>query len=145
MGQCNNIFIFGLVRFYSEPICSRSNCRDQLGGANLCENDFKKVIERYTSTYQEIRTSELGRQYLYTRPFIRTQYSGTISCNCFLNLFLYEHSILWIVRDYFYKKENRLFTSEFGRYFEEYFRELLMEYVPQTNYHKIPEENIPPR
>lgn len=112
-------------------------------GANLCENDFKKVIERYTSTYQEIRTSELGRQYLYTRPFIRTQYSGTISCNCFLNLFLYEHSILWIVRDYFYKKENRLFTSEFGRYFEEYFRELLMEYVPQTNYHKIPEENIP--
>ena len=112
-------------------------------GADLCENDFKKVIERYTATYQDVRTSELGRQYLYTRPFIRTQYDGTISCNCFLNLFLYEHSILWVVRDYFFKKNDRLFTSEFGRYFEEYVRELLMEYVPQTNYCKIPEEDIP--
>ena len=111
--------------------------------SDLCESNFNKVIERYTATYQEIRDSNLGRQYLYTRPFIRTQYGGTISCNCFLNLFLYEHSVLWIVRDYFVKQGNQLFTSEFGRYFEEYFRELLMEYIPQTNYVKIPEEDVP--
>ena len=59
----------------------------------------------------------------------------------FLNLCLYEHAILWIVRDYFnYKKEqDQWFTSYFGKCFEKYFEELLNCSLREDEYEKIPE------
>ncbi|MEA5085120.1 MAG: hypothetical protein VB018_13380 [Lachnospiraceae bacterium] len=102
---------------------------------------FNKVIERYTTTYEEIRGSELGRQYLYTKPFVKTQHNDLLSVNCFLNLFLYEHCILWIVRDYYRHQDNQIFTSEFGRCFEAYFKELLEDYLEPEEFSRIPEEN----
>lgn len=107
----------------------------------LKKQDFYNVIERYTTSYEDVKKSRLGRQILYTRPFLRTKRGECISVNCYLNLFLYEHSILWIVRDYYMKleeSERGTFTSEFGTYFEAYFEEVMEMYLNKQNYYRIP-------
>lgn len=109
----------------------------------LDRTTFETVINRYVTTYDEVRKSPLGRQLLYAKPYVRTQCSGTVSINCFLNLFLYEHSILWIVRDYYKRMDDRRFTSEFGRCFEAYCEELFAKYLSADAYSRIPEGSAP--
>lgn len=105
-------------------------------------DDFLKILNRYTATYQDVKNSKLGRQCLYTKPFIKTcRYEEIISINSFLNYFLYEHCILWIVRDYFKNKKQENFPSYFGYCFEEYFRELLKEYLEPSEYENINKDN----
>ena len=103
--------------------------------------EYESLLKRYTSTYEMIRKDEfnLGRQQLLIKPFVKTHKRDIISVNVFLNLFLFEHSILWIVRDYYNKTKDRKFTSEFGDYFEEYFRELLSTYLDENSFSKIHE------
>lgn len=103
--------------------------------------NYKAILSRYTQTYSMIKNDEsnLGRQLLLIKPFIKTQKKDLISVNVFLNLFLFEHSILWIVRDYYNKSNDRKFTSDFGKYFEVYFRDLLNTYLDDTMFCKIPE------
>lgn len=111
--------------------------------ASLSENDFDKVVKRYSSRYDEVRNSNLGRQLLYIKPYIQTS-RDIISINNFLDFFLYEHCILWILRDHFNYQENgnRIFTSKFGECFEVYFEELLQTYFSSSSYRKIPEGKI---
>lgn len=102
--------------------------------------DFLKVMDYYTTDYKEIRSSKLGRQFLYSKPFVRNQRNKTISVNSYLNLFTYEHSIFWIIRNYYYKQDDQYFTSVFGDYFEEYFKELLETYLKPNEFERISEE-----
>lgn len=107
---------------------------------NLPVEAFERTIERYTATYAEVKSSGLQRQFFYTKPFVMTERSHRLFCiNCYLGLFLLEHCITWIVRDYYNAKNDRRFTSEFGSVFEQYLLELLTEYLPQGSYEKIPE------
>lgn len=106
----------------------------------LSLEDFRKVISRFTANYGDVRDSDFGRQFLYTKPFIKTQKREVISINCYLNFFLVEHSVLWCIRDHYLRKDDRGFTSEFGVLFEAYFEELLTTVLNRTEYEKIPEE-----
>lgn len=101
--------------------------------------DFERVMARYTATYSDVKESDLKRQILYTKPYIRTKRGELISINCFLNLFIYEHCVLWAVRDYFLKQKDQQFTAIFGILFEEYFCELLNTYLPHGSFQRIPE------
>ena len=111
-----------------------------LWNESLSLEEFQSVMSRYTATYKDVRNSTLGRQFLYAKPYIRTQNKEVISINCYLNLFLVEHCVLWCVRDYYLKANDRRFTSEFGLLFEEYFKELLTNTLADENYERIPEE-----
>lgn len=106
----------------------------------LTQEDFKKVIDYYTATYKDVRESALGRQFFYSKPFIRTDRSkNIISINCYLNLFAFEHCIFWIIRDHYLKRDSQEFTSQFGEMFECYFAELLSECLKDGEYRRIPE------
>ena len=111
-------------------------------GDFLSENEFKSVLTRYASNYNEIKESPLGRQVFYTKPYVITQNNNLVSVSSYLNLFIYEHSILWIIRDYYQKKNDRAFTSFFGRCFEKYFEELLQTYLSENEFEKIPEQTV---
>lgn len=100
---------------------------------------FEKLIKRYTADYDEIRKSPLGRQSLYAKPYIKTDKGEVISVSTYLNLFLCEHSILWIIRDKFKKNASQEFTNYYGELFEQYFGELLGTYLSEGEYEKIPE------
>lgn len=101
-------------------------------------HDFRKVVKRYSTTYKEVKASSMGRQIFLKQPFVETSRGETISISCYLNLFLYEHCILWIARDYYYKTGDNSFPSRFGGYFEKYFEGLLGSYVETDNYERIP-------
>lgn len=104
---------------------------------SLKEDDFSKILAYYTADYYEVRESKLGRQILYTKPFIKTQLGQIISVNCFLNLFLYEHCILWLARNHY--RNSQQFIDRFGLWFEKYLYELMGEYVAEGCFEKIPE------
>ncbi|NLD10802.1 MAG: hypothetical protein GX671_03485 [Clostridiales bacterium] len=131
---CASYYNMDIMQFYKEFQWDK----------DFCINDFLRVLERYTASYEDVKHSPLRRQILYTKPYIRTAREGIISINCYLNLFVYEHCILWIVREYYSKKNSRQFTSGFGVLFEEYFKELLETYVEADCYVKI-EEGATPR
>lgn len=105
----------------------------------VSRDEFCKVLEKYTSTYTVIKQSKLGRQVFYSTPFVKTSKKETISINCYLNLFVYEHCIYWIVRNHYQKQSSQAFVNAFGKYFEEYFFELLSTYLEKDEYERIPE------
>ena len=105
----------------------------------LSADDIFNILMRYAADYNSVRTSSLGRQFLYTKPYVITQNNKLVSISAYLNLFIYEHCILWIVRDYYQKKGDRAFTSYFGKCFEKYFEELLQTYLNKNEFEKIPE------
>lgn len=104
-------------------------------------SDYVKILNKYTSTYNEVRSSPLRRQIFYTKPFIKTDRTKEIiSVNSYFDLFLYEHSVLWIIRDIYKGANDQGFTSIFGQLFENYFKRLLNYYLLNNEYERIPEE-----
>lgn len=136
---CKSLF-FAWVGFSNEPTLESLKAIIQWND-ELTEGMFNKVVARYSASYGEIQESLLKRQFLYTHPYIETQKDGVIGINSFLNLFLYEHAVLWAARDFYQRKKDQRLTSEFGRMFEEYFRELIYTYIDETDIYRIPEEN----
>ena len=105
---------------------------------------YKDIIKRYSCSYNEIREdiNHLDRQILYTKPYVITQKGKTTSINVYLNLFLYEHCIFWIIRDYYRKKGSQQFTSDFGKYFENYLQKLFDLYLNSYDYERIEESDF---
>lgn len=105
------------------------------------EEIFKKVTDYYSADYDAIRKSNLGRQIFYVKPYIKTQRNGLLSASVYFNQFIVEHSVFWIIRNYYLNKpknERQTLTDEFGRLFEHYLEELFISY--KVNYEKVPEE-----
>lgn len=97
------------------------------GKINNPKEAFEKIVDYYSSSYDEIRESTLGRQIFYTKPFIKTQKKGLVSFSVYHNGFIVEHAPFWVLRNHYLKldkKCQRLFASEFGIWFEEYFKEV---------------------
>lgn len=103
------------------------------------KDEFEQVIKRYTTNYAEIRESDLGRQLLYAKPFVNTQKGEIVSISPYLNFFLCEHSVLWLIRDYFNKQDSQDFTNYFGNLFEKYFSEILNFCLRENEFERIEE------
>lgn len=104
----------------------------------ISKDDFEKVINYYTISLMDLRNSELKRQVLYSKPIINID-GDLILSNVYLPLFIYRHAILWVARDYYLNKNSQQFINFFGKCFEEYFREIVYEYVEKENIIKLQE------
>ena len=109
----------------------------------LSKEEYLKAISHYSINYKAIRESKLDRQVLYTKPYIITQKNEILGIIPYLNLCLYEHAILWIVRDYYNNLHDQEFTAYFGKCFEKYFEEMLNYNLKAEEYERIPEEKTP--
>ena len=49
--------------------------------------------------------------------------------------------MLWLVRDYFRKIDDKKFVNYFGKLFEKYFEELLSECIKDSEYERICESH----
>jgi len=107
---------------------------------DFTQEAFLKVFDRYVVSYDEVRKGSLGRQIFYTKPYVRSQRNEIISINGFLNLFIFEHCLLWIVRDHYLSQNSQRFVSDFGMLFEEYVGELFSLYLADDQYARIPED-----
>ncbi len=108
---------------------------------DYAKESFKKVIDHYTATYEEVRQASIERQYLYKKPYIKTQNNSTVIISPYLCLAHYEHCIYWLIRDYFKKRNSQDFTNFFGPCFEEYFSKVLEDCLEKFEYEKIIETN----
>lgn len=103
------------------------------------QDAFDKVIKYYSATRDEIKNNnDLGRQIFYTKPYIINQFNETLSVSIYLNQFIIEHAPLWILRNFYMKKEDNKkgeFSKNFGFLFEKYFEEL-------CNFYKVKKERI---
>lgn len=91
------------------------------------EEIYDRIVEYYSTDYDEIRNNPLGRQIFYTKPFIRTQNNGLCTASVYFNQFIVEHAPFWVLRNYFQKLDKshqQDFTNEFGKWFEFYLHEM---------------------
>ena len=102
---------------------------------------FNKVVDYYSVDYKTIKNDkDLGRQIFYSKPYIINQKNEIVSGSIFLNQFIVEHAIFWILRNFYMKKsskENRDFITDFGFLYEKYFEEVCCHF--NVNKERIPE------
>ena len=132
-----NVLLIWAISLQNPVLHTRKNPNNRINN-----EDFLRVLYRYSATYEDIRKSDLGRQIFYTKPYVVTQHEDVISINCVWNLFLYEHCLFWLIRDFYKNQGSRKFTSDFGQCFEIYFRELLDKYLYPGSYCKIPVRKV---
>lgn len=100
-----------------------------------------KVLDMYSVTLDEIRTSKWKRQVLYTHPIIKID-DIYIASNPFLLLSLFANANYWVLRNlYMHKRRDKQkFVNAFGCFFEMYVEELLNNCINKYIFEKIPEE-----
>lgn len=130
--------VFGLSRL--DPIPLR--WYERLVPAELppivSRENVEKIIRYYTCTYQELRDSPLGKQLLYSKPFIQTQREQLyVSCNMYLVAMLLGNGLYWLTRDY-YRKQKQDFPNAFGLLFEDYIKDLASRYCEKDQWGVIP-------
>jgi hypothetical protein len=103
---------------------------------------ISRVVEYYSSSYDEIRQSSIDRQKLYISPFIKNS-SGQIICvNSYVIYDLFQNAPYWIIRNYYNNLNSQDFIRAFGTYFEKYIEMILDEYVGKEFYFKIPTDKL---
>lgn len=110
------------------------------------KNLIKKIIKKYSCSYNEIRESNLKQLLLYAKPFIQTQKGQILSSNIFLVFMLFVNSLYWLTRDFYcetYKDDKskiQHFPNKFGYVFEEYIKNLASQYFNKSKWIKLPED-----
>lgn len=131
--------IFGYVS-QQNPIIDLNLIKDIFSAFNFSLEDIMSIIERYSCSVDELAKSNLKRQLLYKKPFIRYN-NYIVSANPFLVASLFVNSNYWIMRDKYSssKTDSQKFPNTFGGYFEEYFKEILNNCLPKDSFKKIDE------
>lgn len=101
-------------------------------------DDLFKVIDRYSATLDEIKRNDIGRQFFYSKPFIKIG-DTYISVSPYLVLCLFTNSNYWIIRNYYNNLDNKSenFILAFGRYFELYVEEVFSNCLSANEYTRI--------
>lgn len=105
----------------------------------LSKENIEAVINYYSCTYKDLRDSLLGKQLLYSKPFIKTQKENLyISCNMYLVAMLIGNGLYWLTRDY-YRGKGQYFPNSFGLLFEDYIKDLASRYCEDDKWGVIPQ------
>ena len=127
--------------FDNTPAVKRDSIYIDLKNPLFSLNNFMKVLDMYSVTLDEIRTSNWKRQVLYTHPIIKID-DIYIASNPFLLLSLFANANYWVLRNlYMHKRRDKQkFVNAFGCFFEMYVEELLNNCINKYIFEKIPEE-----
>lgn len=106
----------------------------------ITNENLKKIINFYSSTYKEYRESDLKKHYLKTKPIVKTDNGKLLILNQYLLYNLLEEGAYWIIRNYFASKNSQAFTNEFGLYYEKYLEEMLTYYLNSCQFENLQED-----
>jgi len=105
----------------------------------LTEENIRAFVDQYTCSYGELRDSPLGRQLLYSKPFIKTQKTGTIMSSMYLVAMLIGNGLYWVVRDYYRERKQQTFVNAFELLFEDYVIDLAKTYCSEGEWKHLEE------
>ena len=104
------------------------------------DKKVKKVIQYYCCTYNEVKTTSIGRQLFYAKPFIKNEKNDSVVTVSYqLVTMLMGSGLYWIARDYYLKKQSSHFINSFGLIFEDYIKELANKYCLANEWEIIPQ------
>lgn len=105
----------------------------------LTKENLTKIVEHYTCSYNELRASPLGKQLLYSKPFIKTDRGNNVlMSSMFLVAMLLGNGLYWVVRDFF-KEDGQTFVNIFGLLFEDYILDLANTYCAPSDWIRLEE------
>lgn len=126
--------IYNLVKRESDYIISELS-----KVCGIDEEVVNKVLGYYSADYREVWQSPFNRQIFYVKPFVLTQKNKIIPISIFVIMFLYEHLIYWLIRNYYYHNHENGFLIYFGELFEKYFENVLRDCLEDSSFFRIEE------
>lgn len=129
------LMVFWLCSKNPKPLSAPENLYCRKENTILTSKNITRFIEYYSCTYKELREHPLGKQLLYSKPFIKTQKSGSyLSVSMFLVAMLIGNGLYWLIRDYYLKQGTQKFVNSFGLLFEDYIKNLAEIYFESFNW-----------
>lgn len=137
------LMVFWLCSKKPLPLSAPEALYRRKEGTVLTRDNIQHFVEYYSCTYTQLRTNPLGKQLLYSKPFIRTQRNGDyLASSMFLVAMITGNGLYWLVRDYYHKKHGQRFVNAFGLLFEDYVRDLAQKYCEATEWKTLPAESV---
>ena len=137
--------VFWLCTKHPDPLSAPEKLYHKKENTVLTRKNIEEFIKYYSCTYKELRENPLGKQLLYSKPFVCTQrHKSYLSVSIFLVAMMLANSLYWLVRDYYLekgKKENRndqTFVNAFGVLFEDYIKDLASKYCVPSEWRQLP-------
>ena len=132
------MMVFGLCYHQPEPLAALDRLiypEDSV----LSKENITALIHHYSCSYKELRESHLGKQLLYSKPFILTQREKRyIASSLFLVAMSVANGLYWSVRDYYFKQNSQSFVNGFGYLFEDYIKDLASRYCEEGKWRVLP-------
>lgn len=133
------LIVFWLCSQHPEPLELSESLYRKNDTTVLTKENITKFVKYYSCTYEDLRELALGRQLLYSKPFIKTSKGEYLSSSIFLVEMIIGNGLYWLARDYYCKQNSFFFPNAFGEIFEDYFEELVLKYLDRKKWNKIPE------
>lgn len=119
------LMIFWLCSQHPDPLSAPESLYCRKENTILTTENITKFIGYYSCDYKELREDSLGKQLLYSKPFIKTQRYGVyLAVSMYLVSMMVGNGLYWLVRDYYFKQGTQKFVNAFGLLFEDYIKDL---------------------
>lgn len=140
LSLCAILLLLGFHFLSTDVKFSISEIKEELNYSNdISFQSVTKIIDHYSSTYDEIRNSPLQSNIFKIKPFVKANADSIFIIDALTSFQVVEHAPLWIIRDYYKKKDSQKFISQFGLFFESYVEELFLGLLGDNNFRKIEE------
>lgn len=121
-----------------DPMAYYESLRKHSADAVFTYDNLKNFIDYYSCSYDDLRSNPIGKQLLYSKPFIKTQrHENYLAVSIFPVLMILGNGLYWLVRDYYHKQNNEKFLHAFGMLFEDYIAYLAKCYCMPNEWEKI--------
>ena len=107
------------------------------------DDNLRKVIEFYSTTYKGVRNSRFGirENYLALKPIVQTDKNVLVIPDAYLMAKKMVDGPLWVIRDSFQslpdKKSRNRFVNGYGYLFEKYVENMLKSQLSDDKYERI--------
>ncbi len=119
------LWVIFLCMRYPDPMAYYESLQRHSADKVFTYDNLKNFIDSYSCSYDDLRSNPIGKQLLYSKPFIKTQRHGDyLAVSIFPVLMILGNGLYWLVRDYYHKQNDDKFLHVFGVLFEEYIASL---------------------
>lgn len=133
--------MFWICKQSAEPLSVPESTYNRINPTLLTQNNVSKFIEYYSCTYDKLRSSPLGKQFLYAKPFINTCRNDKFILSSLWAMFMLTgNGLYWLTRDYYSKIDNedpQFFPNNFGLLFEDYIKDLASRYCNECEWQTL--------
>lgn len=132
------VILIWLCMQHPDPLTAPESLYKTKSASILTQENLSNLISYYSCSYSELRSSPLGKQLLYSKPFIQTQRSGYLMSSIYSLLMMLANGLYWLVRDYYKNLGTQKFIDNFGLLFEDYVIDLANQYCDSGEWRQLP-------